>query len=305
MMIRTRLDLPAFLRNEYPFDSNFINDREGNRLHYIDDGDWDVVLMLHGNPTWSYYYRNLIKELASEFRCIALDNIGCGLSDKPQDYDYCLENHIKNARTLAEALRVEKFHLIMHDWGCAIGMALAERWPEYIASITIMNGAAFLSKEIPRRIDFCRISPIAKFFILGLNAFAWSSTIMSVNYPMTKEIQRGYLYPYNSWKNRIATLRFVQDIPMDPDHKSWRIMEKIGRDLDLLRKKKALILWGQEDFCFTESFLKQWTDILEDADVIELDDCGHYILEDAKMAGINSIKNFLLNTQEPDGIPPE
>jgi haloalkane dehalogenase len=236
-MTRTKLDLPPFLRNEYPFDSNFFEDEKGHRLHYIDEGNKDIVLMLHGNPTWSYYYRNLIKELVSDFRCIALDNIGCGLSGKPQNYDHCLANHIKNARTLAENLDFGKFHLVMHDWGCAIGMALAERWPERIASITVMNGAAFISKDIPQRINFCRTSRLAKFLVLGLNAFAFASSYMSVNYPMSKEIRNGYLYPYNSWKNRIATLRFVQDIPMDPRHKSWATLSKIDEGLDPLGKK--------------------------------------------------------------------
>ncbi|MDR2735609.1 MAG: alpha/beta fold hydrolase [Puniceicoccales bacterium] len=299
-MTKAKLKLPQYLVAEYPFDNNFFEDENGHKLHYVDEGKGDVVLMLHGNPTWSYYYRNLIKSLANEFRCVALDHLGCGLSDKPQDYNYCLANHIKNARRLAESLDFGKFHLVMHDWGCAIGMALAERWPERIISITVMNGAAFLSKKIPKRINFCRVSPIAKFLVLGLNAFALGSSYMSVNYPMSNNIRRGYLYPYDSWENRIALLRFVQDIPMDRDHKSWETLAKIDDNLDILGQKKSLILWGQKDFCFTGTFLRTWTDVFENAHVIKLEDCGHYVLEDAKTLGTETIKNFLSSTCKPN-----
>jgi haloalkane dehalogenase len=302
MVIRTKLDLPEFLRNEYPFDNNFFNDEDGHRLHYVDYGKGDAMLMLHGNPTWSFYYRNLIKSLSGNFRCIALDHIGCGLSDKPQNYDYCLENHIKNACALVEHLDFKKFHLVVHDWGCAIGMALAERWPERIESIIIMNGAAFLSKKIPKRINFCRTSYLAKFLILRLNLFAIGSSYMSVNYPMRKEIRQCYLYPYNNKANRIATLRFVQDIPMDPSHKSWATLAKIDKELGLLSKKKSLILWGENDFCFTESFLRTWINIFDEAQIIKLSNCGHYVLEDSKSIGIANIRAFLSNTLQSTNL---
>ncbi|MDR1458457.1 MAG: alpha/beta fold hydrolase [Puniceicoccales bacterium] len=302
MMKETKVKFPKFLLTEYPFDGNFFTNKDGHKLHYVDEGKGDVVLMLHGNPTWSFYYRNLIKYMHGDFRCIALDHLGCGLSDKPQDYNYCLENHINNARCLIENLNFGKFHLVLHDWGCAIGMALAEMWPECIESITIMNGAAFLSNEIPKRINFCRTSWLAKFLVLRLNLFAIGSSYMAVNYPMSKEIRSGYLYPYNSKANRIATLRFVQDIPMDSGHRSWNTLKKIGQNLGLLRKKKALILWSQKDFCFTESFLKVWIDSFDDAHVIKLNDCGHYVLEDSKALGMTAIRNFLLSTKKQNAL---
>ncbi|MDR0351087.1 MAG: alpha/beta fold hydrolase [Puniceicoccales bacterium] len=292
------LNLPKYLKEEYPFYNNFFVNENGHRLHYVDEGRGEGVLMLHGNPTWSFYFRELVKTMHSSFRCVAFDHLGCGLSDKPQKYDYCLDNHIRNACDLTESLNFDKFHLVMHDWGCAIGMAIAERWPERIETITIMNGAAFPSKEIPKRINFCRTSWLAKFLILRFNLFAIGSSYMSLRYPVTSEVRKCYLYPYNSKANRIATLRFVQDIPMDPNHRSWATLMKISQNLHLLRKKKSLILWGLQDFCFTESFLQTWIDAFEDPHVIKLNDCGHYVLEDSKALGMTTIRNFLLRNKK-------
>ena len=136
---------PDFLQREYPFRSCFfdlqVDSKEtapgsGSfdplRLHYLDEGAGEAVLMLHGNPTWSFFYRNIIRELRDSFRCVAPDHIGCGLSSKPQRYGYRLSDHIENLATLVDSLNLESFHLIVHDWGGPIGMALAERMPEAI-----------------------------------------------------------------------------------------------------------------------------------------------------------------------------
>lgn len=292
--------LPKNLREVYPFKSHYVKLPDGNRMHYVDEGEGDVVVMFHGNPTWSFYYRNLINSLKTTFRCIAIDNMGCGLSDKPQNYTYNLAQHIQNAQKVIESLKLQRFHFVMHDWGCAIGMALAERWPERIESLTIMNGAAFHSSRIPARINICRIPFLGDFLIRGLNAFVLASNLMSTTKGLDSTTAAGYRFPYDSWKNRIAIRKFVSDIPLSTKHPSWDTLTKIEDALFLLSPKKILLLWGNQDFCFTEWFLKEWQQFFFKAAVVRFEDCGHYVLEDEKDAAIDVIHNFLVRAKKPD-----
>ncbi|MDR1435584.1 MAG: alpha/beta fold hydrolase [Puniceicoccales bacterium] len=285
--------LPKELKKIYPFRSHFLNIGGKNRIHYVDEGEGDAVVMFHGNPTWSFYYRNLIEGLQSSFRCIAVDNVGCGLSDKPQNYPYRLENHIQNAQKVVEFLQLDRFHLVMHDWGCAIGMALAENFPERIASLTIMNGAAFHSSQIPDRIALCKIPLLGSFLIRGLNAFVLCSNSMATARGLDSKVSLGYKFPYNSWKNRVAIKKFVDDIPLHSGHPSWGTLTKIQDQLFLLSQRKILLLWGGEDFCFTESFLNEWQQFFPKAKSIIYENCGHYVLEDMKDEAIAEIRQFL------------
>src|SRR5210317_654830 len=129
--------IPQILQDEYPFSSQFLDLECGHRMHYIDEGSGDPVLMVHGNPTWSFFYRNLIKRLTPKNRVIALDHIGCGLSDKPQDWSYRLKDHIQNLEQLITQLNLRNMTLILHNWGGAIGMGYATRYPENIKKIII------------------------------------------------------------------------------------------------------------------------------------------------------------------------
>src|SRR3989338_6551111 len=119
-------------RKLYPFESHFL-DLEGVRYHYVDEGRGEPVVLLHGNPTWSFYYRRLILDLRQRYRVIAPDHIGCGFSDKPQRYAYTLEQHIANGQALIERLGLARIALVMHDWGGAIGMGSATRHPDTVA----------------------------------------------------------------------------------------------------------------------------------------------------------------------------
>lgn len=295
--------LPGKLKKLYPFKSHLLKMGDGNRIHYIDEGQGDVVVMIHGNPTWSFYYRDLIKELRTTFRCIAIDNMGCGLSDKPQKYPYCLEKHIENARQVIEFLKLERFHLVMHDWGCAIGMALAERWPERISSLTIMNGAAFHSSRIPMRINLCRLPIVGSFLIRGLNAFVRGSNRMSTVKKLDPVVAAGYRFPYDSWKNRVAIRKFVTDIPLKTRHPSWETLTRIEESLFLLSQKRILLLWGNQDFCFTEWFLEEWKKFFRQASVVRFEDAGHYVLEDAKEKATSLIRQFMVHGRLPDMAP--
>lgn len=267
------------LEKVYPFKSNFLQLGSHN-LHYVDEGEGRPILMLHGNPTWSFYYRNLIQTFSPKFRTIVPDHMGCGMSDKPQDYEYSLETHIQNAYKLIKFLDLKKIILIVHDWGGAIGFGLATRYPELFDRIVILNTAAYTDSHIPQRINLLRQGKMGEWLTRKLNLFAWPATFMTTQRPLPKKIKEGYLLPYDSWENRVAVARFVQDIPMEKDHKTYHTMREIESRLQSLPHPK-LILWGGKDFCFNKHFFEKWVQIYPEAEAHWYAKAGHYVLEDA------------------------
>ncbi|UCD66144.1 MAG: alpha/beta fold hydrolase [Deltaproteobacteria bacterium] len=266
----------------YPFAAKKIS-IDGHDLSFLDQGQGKVIIMLHGNPTWSFYYRNLVKQLQESYRVIVPDHMGCGYSDKPQDYPYTLKTHIDNLETLLTELNIDKFSLVLHDWGGAIGMGLAVRKPEKVESIVVLNTAAFRSQRIPLRISLCRIPLIGDIIVRGFNGFARAALTMAVTHKMEPEVARGYLKPYDSWSHRIAVLRFVQDIPLTPKDPSWQTLMEIESGLTQFQNTPMLILWGGKDFCFNRHFYDEWLQRFPNAESHFLPDAGHYVLEDSFM----------------------
>lgn len=267
------------LEKVYPFKSNFLQLGNHN-LHYVDEGQGTPILMLHGNPTWSFYYRNLIQTFSGSFRTIAPDHMGCGMSDKPQDYEYSLESHIQNTYKLIKFLGLEKIILIVHDWGGAIGFGLVTRYPELFDRIVILNTAAYPDIHIPQRINLLRQGKFGEWLTRKLNLFAWPATFMTTEKKLPKKIKEGYLLPYDSWENRVAVARFVQDIPMEKSHRTYQTMEEIAEKLKALPQPK-LILWGGKDFCFNRHFFERWLEIYPESPAYWYAKAGHYVLEDA------------------------
>ncbi|MFN2155843.1 MAG: alpha/beta fold hydrolase, partial [Anaerolineae bacterium] len=246
----------------YPFESHWL-DLDGVRYHYLDEGPAQAppIVMLHGNPTWSFYYRDLVSPLSQGYRVVVPDHVGCGLSDKPQDYDYCLAQHIANLEQLIDALALQDVTFVLHDWGGAIGMGYATRHPDNVARLVILNTAAFYQPTLPLRIKLCRLPILGDVLLRRLNAFARLALPWATHHTerLTPAVRAGYLAPYDSWHNRIAILRFVRDIPLERHHPSRQTLEQIESNLYLLDQHPMLILWGAEDFVFTvEDYLTQW-----------------------------------------------
>lgn len=267
--------------HDYPFSSNYFKIGE-NRIHYLDEGQGPVITMVHGNPTWSYYFRHLIKNLSKEFRIIVPDHMGCGLSDKPANYSYTLANHVDNLTSLLEYLNIASTSFVVHDWGGAIGMGYATQFVERIENIVILNTAAFRSKSIPFRIKICRWPVLGEFIVRGLNGFAWPATFMAVKKRLGKEVSSSYLLPYDSWENRVAIYGFVRDIPLDSGHISYETLAAIEQNLERLKESKIpmLIVWGGQDFCFNDNFYNEWRRRFPEAICHYLEEAGHYVLED-------------------------
>lgn len=277
----------------YPFKRNSFDLESGHRMNYVDEGEGTAIVMVHGNPTWSFYYRNLVLGLRDKFRCIVPDHLGCGFSEKPQDYDYTLTNHINNLSALIRSLDLKRFHLVVHDWGGPIGIGMAESFLERLDKVVILNTSAFNSKRIPLRIRACRIPVFGTVAIQGFNAFAGLATSMAVKKRMKPEIKKGYILPYDNWKNRIATLRFVQDIPVSPRELTYKRVKSIEDKLPLLKDKAMRIFWGGKDFCFNDSFYKEWVKRFPDAEAIYYPDAGHYVLEDEGEAILETLQGWL------------
>jgi len=287
-------ELPQEIKSVFPW----VGSRkavDGGEMHYVDVGPrgGSTIVAVHGNPTWSFYWRNLIRAFCTEHRVIVPDHIGCGLSDKPQDWGYTLDQHISNLCSLIDSLEVDDITLVVHDWGGAIGMGLASRRPHLISRLVITNTAAFRSKEIPLSIASCRIPGFGELAVLGMNAFARAATIRATSKGLDAVTKKGLLWPYDTWKNRIATLKFVHDIPLKPEHESYQTLVAVEEGLAQFEKHPMLICWGDQDFCFTPNFRKEWERRFPNAVVHAWPDVGHYVMEDATERLIDEIQSFI------------
>ena len=294
--------LPAWLASLYPFSTGSFLTPGGARMSYVDEGPrgGEAVLMLHGNPTWSFFYRSLVRALSPSLRCIAPDHVGMGLSDKPADYDYRLASRIADIEALVEHLGLRRVHLVVHDWGGAIGLGFAGRHPDRVGRIVILNTSAFPSQEIPARIALCRMPLLGAVLVRGLNAFAEAAIWMAMaSRRLTWDERRAYLFPYGSWSRRVAIHEFVRDIPMGRSHPSRATLEAVAAGLARLAGHEKLVVWGARDFCFDDGFLSRWREIYPDARIERLETAGHYVLEDAGDRAVVPIRDFLTHTQKP------
>jgi len=270
-------------------------------MHYLDEGPGDapVVLMVHGNPTWSFYYRNLVLALRDRYRCIVPDHIGCGLSDKPgsAQYPYTLEQRISDLGKLMDQLPPKThINLIVHDWGGMIGFGWAVEHQEQIACMVIANTAAFPmppEKKLPAALWLVRNTKLGALLVQGLNAFSGLAARVAFSKPVSAEIRKAYTGPYDSWDNRIATLRFVQDIPLKPDDSGYDIVSTTESRLQNFSNNPCLLAWGEKDFVFDIPFLNKWKRIFPHAEVLSYPDCGHYIFEDGGQALMQAVSDFL------------
>jgi haloalkane dehalogenase len=283
----------------YAFASHYF-DRGGIRLHYLDEGTGEPVVMLHGNPTWSYYYRNVVAALRGQFRCIVPDHIGCGLSDKPQPprYDYTLKSRVEDVTALLDHLGVrERANLILHDWGGMIGMAWAARHAEAVKRLVLMNTAAFhlpKTKKLPFRLWLGRNTRLGSWLVRSMNVFTrHAANVCVTRRPLPPDVREWYLKPYDSWENRVAVLKFVQAIPLRPGDPGYDIVSEVEAAFPKFANTPTLICWGMKDFVFDRHFLEEFERRLPHAEVHRFPDCGHYVLEDAGAEVIPHIELFL------------
>jgi haloalkane dehalogenase len=230
------------------------------RMHYLDEGPQgcngpfarDCLLFVHGNPTWSFHWRRLIVALRKRYRCVALDHLGCGLSDKPRRF-IRLEEHIDNLATFVKRLHADRAHvtLIAQDWGGAIGLGAMQAIPG-LDGIILFNTGAFPPRTIPGRIRACRLPILGPLVVQGGNLFSRAALRMTLSRTRRLEpaIAAGYLAPYDNWANRRAVYGFVRDIPSGPRHPTWHMLSDIERGLPSFAGMPISLVWGMRDWCF-------------------------------------------------------
>ena len=297
------MNLPGYPANPRRFEV-----RPGIGMSYLDEGprDGEVVVMLHGNPSWSYYWRTLVAGLSDRYRCIVPDHVGMGLSDKPEDckasrprYDYTLQSRVDDLEALLRHAGVDDatpVTLAVHDWGGMIGFGWALKHAAQVKRLVILNTAAFpmpADKAMPWQIALGRDYSIGELVIRAFNAFSAGASRLGVERKMPAAVRCAYVAPYNSWKNRISTIRFMQDIPLSPKDAAWPLLEAAGKALPSFANRPAFIGWGLKDFVFDQHFLARFRADLPQAQVHAFEDAGHYVLEDRHEVLVPAIRAFL------------
>ena len=286
---------------DYPFSPRRFEVRPGIAMSCLDEGPRDapVVLMLHGNPSWSYYWRHLVLGLRDRYRCIVPDHVGMGLSDRPADaaYDYTLASRIDDVDALLAQLGIDgPLTLAVHDWGGMIGFGWALRDPARVRRLVITNTASFplpAAKPMPWQLSLGRDSRLGGWAIRRFNLFARGAARLGTVGALPRQVRAAYTGVYDGWDQAIATVRFMQDIPLQPGDAAWELLKAAEAQLPGYADRPAFIGWGLRDFVFDRHFLDGFTRALPQAQVQAFADAGHYVLEDKHEQLVQAIRAFL------------
>ena len=279
-------------RAEYPFTSHHFQTAAG-KLHYVDEGDGEVIVMLQGNPAWSFLYRKLIKQLSYplpspsptsgrgvNFRCIAPDHIGFGLSDKPFDWSYLPEEHAKNVTALIEHLGLKDITLVMQDWGGPIGIHYAVTHPENVKRLMVLNTWAWPVDDDFHFTSFSAFmgGPLGRFLIKHFNSFANSfmRAAFGDKRKLSKEAHQHYLHALPTEQDRKGCYVFPKQIVASTP---W--LETIWGKIGALKDKPTLFVWGMKDVAFREKELLRWQNALPNSHTVRLPTVGHFVPEEA------------------------
>ena len=272
---------------EYRFRRNFYTRPDGLMLHYVDEGDGPPVVMLHGNPTWSFFYRRLVAGLRGRYRCLAPDHMGMGFSSRPSvnKYGYRLADRAADLGALIDHWNLkEPVHLVVHDWGGPIGLTWAVEHPERVASVTVMNSGTRVPPDyhMPLKLALFKSCPmVGSFLAHDLNLFVWGTARFGAVRGLSPEARRGLTAPYVEGADRLAVGRFIEDIPLDRNHPSQALLAETDRGLpEFFAEKTLTIIWGLRDFVFNRAVFMDWRQRFPEAPALVLPEAGHYLLED-------------------------
>lgn len=256
-----------------------------------------TLLFVHGNPTWSFHWRRLIGEFRYRYRCVAPDHLGCGYSDS-QPHPLQLADHVDNLQQLVERLDLRRITLVAQDWGGAIGLGATLRMPERFERLVLFNTGAFPPWFVPWRIRVCRVPLLGRLAVQGLNAFSRAALRMTLSKTarLDPRVAQAYLAPYDGWHRRAAVYQFVRDIPTDQRDATWQTLAKIEAGLPRLGHLPKLLVWGMRDWCFTPACLEKFRDTWPQAEIHQLADVGHWVVEDAPEESQRLCGDFLDST---------
>jgi len=284
---------------------------DGHRMHYVDEGQGETVLLLHGNPTWSYLYRHQIQGLRDKYRCVAPDHLGFGFSEKPRHADLSMRAHIMRLDLFVSKLGLKDITLVVQDWGGIIGLSWAARHKELIKRLVILNTTGFLPDSAREILKNARPLPwgmallwplkipvLGEVFVQGLNGFAGFLLPFATHHKerLNKERMAGYLEPYPTWHSRRAHLASVRQIPAFPSHPTWQLLRETGEELTGWTVPTQLI-WGMKDPVFVPWFLEEFERRLPNhAPSLRIPDASHFLQDDTPDVITDKIREFLQNT---------
>lgn len=256
------------------------------------DANTPTVVLLHGNPTWSFYYRNLIKSLIPNYRVIAPDMLGCGLSGKT-DRTFSARDRMDHLEEVFKALKIERYSLVLHDWGGPIATGFAVRNPDKIDSITYLNTTLTEIDSLPWIIRSAAIPGVGRVITQLTTRFLKLTTEFGVVGTLPARIKKGYMYPYNNIASRKAIWDFVADIPFTEKHKTFTTLNELATKLPSLANVPIKIIWGLKDPCFHKEMLSKVSSHFPHAEVHEFADASHLVLEDKSEESVELISDFL------------
>ena len=283
----------------------------GHTMAYVDEGSGPSVLLVHGNPTWSFYYRSLLSALPPlGLRAVAPDHIGMGRSDKPSaaDYPHTLSRRVADLGEFIKGLGLtEPLSLVVHDWGGAIALAWAVDHVEQVDRLVVLNTGAFPlppGKGLPWSLRAARLPLVGDVAVRRLNAFSLGALALGSGRRWLPPAARaGLLAPYDSPAHRVAVSQFVQDIPLSPDDPAHAVLARTEERLHLLADVPTLVCWGMKDPVFDETVLLHLLTLLPHAEVHRYADAGHYVLEDAADRIVPLASAFLAPASSPAPPP--
>jgi len=274
----------------FPFESRWFDSTVGP-VHYIDEGEGPVVLLMHGNPDWSFLYRNIIKALGPEVRCIAPDYPGFGLSVHPSGYGYMPAEHANVVLELVEHLDLDDVVIMGQDWGGPISLEVASRVPERIKALVMANTWFWPADDRTMRIfSLIMGSPPVQALIRRRNFFVTTVMKQSLQTKLSSREFAHYTDVLPTPESRKGTAVFPVAIR---SARPW-LAELEKRVAQTLREKPAALVFGKKDFALgSNPTVTRWRQEFPKASVVEIPDAGHFIQEDNPEACVAAIREML------------
>jgi pimeloyl-ACP methyl ester carboxylesterase len=278
-------------KNLFPFKSNY-TDVDAYKIHYVDEGSGDIILFVHGTPEWSFAFRDLIKPLADKYRCIAIDHLGFGLSDKPEIANYTTEEHANRLEKFIGKLHLQNINIVANDFGGSIALSYAIKHPDNINRICLFNTWMW---SVTNDKHYSRPGKVMQTWIgkLLYKQFNFPVTvIMPQAYgdksKLTREIHRHYKEPLSKPKFRNGTYAFAKEVL---NAGAW--WDSLWADIDKIKDKPFLFFWGLKDKFILPKELDKWTEKLPNAKVIRFENAGHFAQEEEPEKMVSEIQTFL------------
>ncbi len=277
----------------YPYHTKAFQVPAGT-MRYLDEGSGEPIVLVHGNPSWSFVYRKQVAALRDDYRCIAPDHIGFGQSDKPHDWSYLPQEHAANLEALLESLELDGITLVVQDWGGPIGLSYAIAHPERIKRLVVLNTWLWSVREDWYYRAFSGImgGAVGRYFCERVNLFARAVVPRAYGDPqrLTREIHRHYLDSQPTPDTRKGTWVFPQQII---GASAW--LASLWAQREKLANKPTLIAWGMKDIAFREKELRRWQEAFPHANVTRLEGVGHYVQDEAGETLVDLMQTFLRN----------